>query len=155
VLRFRFTCASRSFRQPSEGQGASHLPLRSGITLLELVIVIVILGLILALVAPSMMTPASKPESELGMVLETARRAAVVRAQPVTLSIDASGAWRVDADVNPSPTSISSGTLGTPIGALRVHVSAMGTCVGEPSETATTINWNALDCRPAQAESRR
>ena len=69
---------------------------RAGVTLLELIVVISVLGLILAVAAPSFLTPDGQPSSELADVVATARRTAVLRGEPVTLVIETNGVWRID-----------------------------------------------------------
>ena len=151
VLRFRYVRVRRPARRSSEGQGVSHGRHPRGVTLLELIVVIVLLGLVLAIAAPSLIAPKPSRESELATVLGTARRAAILRGEPVTLSFDDAGAWRIDADANAGASPIASGKLVSPPGQLRVRVSVIGTCVGEPSANSANVDWNAVDCRLAPA----
>ena len=117
-------------------------------TLLELIVVIALLGLVLAIAAPTFIVPSSQRGSELTTVLATARRAAILRGEPVTLAVDASGAWRIDGDVTPAAAPIAAGHLGTAPGTLRVRVSPMGTCVVDPAVGAQVTDWDALACSP-------
>jgi prepilin-type N-terminal cleavage/methylation domain-containing protein len=105
-----------------EGQSVSHDPLartsraaRGGVTLLELMVVLVLLGLILAIAAPSFILP-SPPGANPTLV--AARRQAVIRGEPVTISIDG----------------------------IRVHVSPLGTCIPETGSRDGQSTWDAIGC---------
>jgi len=125
------------------------------VTLLELIVVIALLGLILAIAAPAFVVPTARPESELTTVVATARRAAIVRGEPVTLAILESGAWRIDGDATPTASPIATGKLAASVGVLRIRVSAMGTCVADPVTTQDAADWNALECRFGRAPAER
>jgi prepilin-type N-terminal cleavage/methylation domain-containing protein len=119
---------------------------RRGVTLLELIVVMALLGLVLAIAAPALIAPAEKREPELVAIMSMARRAALLRGEPVTLVVDR-GVWRVDADDARAAAPIASGSLESAVGALRVHVSPLGTCVADASGQALAESLNALDCR--------
>jgi len=121
------------------------------VTLLELIVVLVLLGLVLAVAAPAFIVPATTSTSDLGSALVTARRAAVVRGEPVTLTVDDAGAWRVDGDASPTAPSIATGRLGSTVGRLRVRVSPLGTCVPDPLGGAHAADWNAVGCSVASS----
>jgi prepilin-type N-terminal cleavage/methylation domain-containing protein len=128
------------------GSWAEHV-VRRGLTLLELIVVIALLGLILAIAAPTFIVPSPQRDSELTTVLAAARRAAILRGEPVTLAFDGSGGWRIDGDATPTASPIATGKLGSSVGQLRVRVSAVGTCVIDPGASAPVADWNPLDCR--------
>jgi prepilin-type N-terminal cleavage/methylation domain-containing protein len=105
-----------------EGQSLSHGSLarasrtgRRGVTLLELIVVLALLGLILAIAAPTFIAP---PETPAASELATARRQAVIRGEPVTVSIN-----------------------GT-----RVHVTPLGTCIPEVTSRRANATWDAIGC---------
>jgi prepilin-type N-terminal cleavage/methylation domain-containing protein len=124
---------------------------RRGVTLLELIVVLALLGLVLAIAAPAFIVPSQPRASDLGAALATARRAAILRGEPVTLAIDAAGAWRVDGDASPGAPPIATGTIGPRIGKMRVRVSSVGTCIPEPADGVRLPDWNALGCGVAAA----
>jgi prepilin-type N-terminal cleavage/methylation domain-containing protein len=95
---------------------------RRGVTLLELIVVLALLGLVLAVAAPAYIVPATTSISDLGSSLATARRAAVLRGEPVTLTVDNAGAWRVDGDASPTAPAIATGRFASTVGRLRVRV---------------------------------
>ena len=128
-------------------------------TLLELIVVLSLLGLMLAVVAPSFIIPAARTESDFARVLDTARRAAILRAEPVTLSLAADGPWRIDGDATPGAPPIATGLLRAPAGrAIRVRISPLGTCVLETADDNSVVSmWNAVGCRqspPAGSSAR-
>ena len=149
-LRSNDKCAVRPLRT---GQGVRHrqsAPRWStprGVTLLELIVVMALLGLVLAIAAPAFIVPDARHESELTTVLTTARRAAVLRGEPVTLRLDATGGWRLEGDATPAAPPIATGTLGSSVGRLRIRVSPLGTCVADPVAEGPAVAWNALECR--------
>jgi prepilin-type N-terminal cleavage/methylation domain-containing protein len=112
-----------------EGQRLSHglvahraCVQRNGATLLELIVVLALLGLILTIAAPSFTLPPIRSEDPRMAALVAARRQAVIRGEPVTVSIN-----------------------GT-----RVHVSPLGTCIPETT-SHTTATWDAIGCAAFQA----
>jgi prepilin-type N-terminal cleavage/methylation domain-containing protein len=124
---------------------------RRGVTLLELIVVLSLLGLMLAVVAPSFIVPAAHHESDFARALETARRAAILRAEPVTLALDDDGSWRIDGDATPGAPPIATGLLRASDGrGVRVRISPLGTCVLETADNNTVVStWNAVGCRQA------
>jgi prepilin-type N-terminal cleavage/methylation domain-containing protein len=124
---------------------------RPGVTLLELIVVLALLGLLLAVAAPAFVIPSEKKESELAVVLAAAQRAAILRAEPVTLIVSENGNWRVDSPSTANTSPIATGTLARSAGGLRVQISPLGTCVA--TEGASSLpNWNALQCRTDAVE---
>ena len=113
------------------------------------------LGLLLAIAAPAFLLPPSRASNDLQAVLAAARRTAVLRAEPVTLSIDGAGAWTLTGDATPDAPAIATGTLADSPGRAKVRVSPLGFCVPELASTAAGRDWNALGCGPtATAEPR-
>lgn len=138
--------ASACLRRQAQAVRHQRIARRRGVTLLELIVVLALMGLVLAIAAPAFITPRSNASGGLTDVVATARRAAILRAEPVTLAIDSNGTWEIDGDATPNAPPIATGKIAASIGALRVRVSPMGTCV--PDESAPgKAQWNALDCR--------
>jgi len=144
---------SRNCRCPGNGQGVRHVPTaghrherRSGVTLLELLVVISLLGLVLAIAAPALIFPKEKQETEIAKVVGTARRAAILRGEPVTIAFNGS-AWRIESDAAPTAPPIGAGSFSRLVATFRLHVSPLGTCVVDADGKPTAGSWNALDCR--------
>ena len=155
MLRIGFSNRLLILRSLIEGQGVRHSQrprlsprLRRGVTLLELIVVIALLGLILGIAAPAFIVPSPKPQSELATVIATAKRAAILRGDPVTLAFLESGVWQIDGEATPTAAApIATGKLGAAVGAFRIHVSPMGTCIVGNTVATNVAEWNALDCR--------
>jgi prepilin-type N-terminal cleavage/methylation domain-containing protein len=133
--------------------GRRRRRVRAGVTLLELIVVIALMGLVLAIAAPSFIAPAPERKSELTSILQTARRLAILRGEPVTLLVDDAGAWRIDGDATPTAPPIDFGTLGSKVGVFRVRVSPLGTCVGDAPRATGLGDWNVVDCRFERANA--
>lgn len=123
---------------------------RHGVTLLELIVVLALLGLVLALVAPSFLVPDIGRRNGLADAIATARRSAVLRAESITLTVDEAGRWEARGNAFPETPAIAAGTIATPIGRLRVHLTPLGGCVLELA-AGTTMSWDAVRCRPADS----
>jgi prepilin-type N-terminal cleavage/methylation domain-containing protein len=123
---------------------------RAGVTLLELIVVIALLGLILAVAAPSFLVPEGNGTTELADLVGTARRTAVLRGEPVTLVIETNGAWRVDAAAGRSRDAIATGSLTVAVGKVRVHLTPLGACVLEPLDALQGVSWDAVSCVPVR-----
>jgi prepilin-type N-terminal cleavage/methylation domain-containing protein len=103
---------------------------RDGFTLVELLVVLVLIGLAFVLVAPSVITQSRGGQPEIQRVIDGARRLALQRAEALTLSIDASGEWRILAGAALDGNPLRAGVLEAPDGGfLRVRISALGACV--------------------------
>lgn len=141
---------TRSRRRGSVRQGVSHRRARAlsraGVTLLELIVVIAMLGLLLAVAAPAFIVPTAHNRADLAAVLAAARRAAVLRGEPVTLSVDEAGAWVLTGDASPAAPAIATGSLETTSGRIRVRVSPLGSCVPEPAPGVPSQDWSAAGC---------
>ena len=116
--------------------------------MLELIVVIAMLGLVVAVAAPAFIVRAERSGSDLEGVLAAARRTAVLRGEPMTLSIDDAGAWSLTGDASPTAPAITTGTLDAPPGRTRVRVSPLGTCVPELVPATPRQNWTAAGCGP-------
>ena len=127
--------------------------LRRGATLLELIVVLALLGLAIAVAAPAFVFPSEKKETNLSVVLATARRSAILRAEPMTLIVDRSGDWRLDSPATAGASPIATGTLDRSPGALRVQVSPIGTCIATDG-SSNLPGWNPLECRTDPAVER-
>jgi prepilin-type N-terminal cleavage/methylation domain-containing protein len=136
-------------------QGVRHGPRpacrRDGVTLLELIVVMAMLGLVLAVAAPAFIVRPERTGTDLERVLGAARRTAVLRGEPVTLSVDNAGAWALTGDASPTAPAIATGTLEAPPGRMRVRVSPLGTCVPDLVPATSSQNWSAAGCGPVAA----
>ena len=121
-----------------------------GYTLIEIVVVLLLMGLAAALVAPVLSQRQASSDAVLALAGQ-ARRIAVGRAEPVTLTIEAWGAWRLDGAASRAAGAIATGTLPRPREALTLVFSPFGSCSADvASATAgAAFRIEPLTCEPA------
>ena len=101
----------------------------AGFTLLEVVVVLVLLALAAAVVAPSLLSTHPENSSEIPALVGSTRQAAVRRGETVRLRIDRSGAWQAIAGTEPGGDLLMSGRLaGLPASPADLIFSPLGTC---------------------------
>lgn len=123
---------------------------RSGVTLLELLVVLVLLGMAAALVVPSIRFAV---RDTAGTSLERARAVAVRRGQSVRMTVSETGAWSVAATADTAGVILLSGTGDQASGsgvARSVVISALGLCMPEGPVVVGTPPWDPARCRPAR-----
>jgi hypothetical protein len=118
-------------------------------TLVEMVVVLLVLGLAASLSAPLVSVRPPSADAPLRRALDAARRIAVRRAESVVLDVAADGRWsirRTAADDGPAllADSMPAG------GPLRVQVSALGVCTIEVGSR----DWDAFRCGPSDGAGR-
>lgn len=128
-----------------------------GVTLLELLVVLVLLGIAAAVVAPVLRVP---PRADAGDTLQRvvadARALAVRRAESLVLDVAPDGAWTLatrDAALVAQGRVEAAATSSIP---ARLVVTALGACVPDPSPNAAPGSaldaaWDPAACRPAVA----
>src|SRR2546427_1256479 len=85
------------------------MPRRSGFTLIEILVVLILMGLAAALVAPALL-PHHHDQSALSALLGSAREVAARRGEVVYLHIDPTGQWRMEAGANPLAGTLATGS---------------------------------------------
>src|SRR2546426_9743942 len=73
---------------------------RSGFTLIEILVVLILMGLVAVLVAPALF-PRHHDQSALNALLVSAREVAARRGEVVYLHIDPTGEWRMGGGAEP------------------------------------------------------
>lgn len=130
-----------------------HAP-RSGVTLFELLVVLVVLGIITAAVVRQQLPPAPADRRDqspdLDRLVDSARQLATRQAVTVALRVYDDGLWSIVVPGQPEP--LAAGTLDVRgIGALQLTVDPLGACrpVGKWSVTreGTATVWDATRCR--------
>ena len=113
--------------------------MRSGFTLVEVVVVLVVMGLMVGLVAPAVI-PRREPDERVSHApaVRFAREAAVRRGEIVYLRVDAYGAWRVDGASSSEDGALASGRIDR-------YSRAAATLVASPTGSC------AFDVRSARA----
>lgn len=105
---------------------------RRAFTLLELVVVLAIIGLGIAVVAPSLVLRPPSSEESMKRVVASARRVAMRRAQTVTLDVDDNGVWRVAGAGRDTPEVLLRGELDErPLREVHLRITPLGLCLSE------------------------
>jgi prepilin-type N-terminal cleavage/methylation domain-containing protein len=117
---------------------------RSGFTLLEILVVLILVGIGFTLAIPAFIRPRLDSEYGVQRVIDSARRMAVRRAETLTVSIEPSGVWAVDnGDRTTEP---ATGTVESDFSSVvRVRISALGACTLDSVEPGVTVD--AVSCR--------
>ena len=84
-------------------------PVGTGFTLVEILVVLILMGLAAALVAPALIAPRREPD--LKALLGRARDAAARRGEMVYLQIEPSGTWRLEGGANPLEGTLAAGSI--------------------------------------------
>jgi prepilin-type N-terminal cleavage/methylation domain-containing protein len=121
----------------------SRKPGQSGYTLLEVIVVLVLLTIAAALVAPSLLPGRANPSSPVSQLVASARAASVRRGEMIHLRIDRAGNW--EARTGNASQPLMSGRLSDPPkGAVDLILSPLGTCASSvgstPIETPTGLD---------------
>src|SRR2546428_13854195 len=90
---------------------ARRSPARPGFTLVEILVVLIMMGLAAALVAPALLA-LHHHASTLNDVVAGAREAAARRGEVLYLSIEPTGRWRLEGGANPLEGTPPGGRLG-------------------------------------------
>ena len=118
---------------------------RAGLTLLELLVVIVILAITTALVPLAWRTTRANEGSALDGLIQSARRGAIRRGEALRLRVDTDGAWvlaaRDGADI------LETGRIDAPDEALSLQVDALGTCRPGSERSGSGASFDMLGCR--------
>ena len=124
-----------------------------GYTLIEILVVLIVMGLVTALVAPALI-PHTDAKEALPTLIEQARVVAIRRAETVSLRIEASGAWQIDGIASPQQGALAHGRLPQPPAtAVTLLFSPLGTCGPDVTSTAgvQALGVDLLTCAtPAQ-----
>lgn len=130
-----------------------HASARSGFTLLEIVIVMVLAALLAAAVGPSLIFRAPAAPT-LDQVIAAGRDAAVARAQSLRLVVTSSGEWSLRLPM-PYDSAIATGVVtnaSTPSGLIDLRLSPLGSCVAARPLPPAHSQWDAARCTSFVAE---
>lgn len=118
---------------------------RLGLTLLELLVVLVILAITTALVPLSWPTPRAADGSALDGLTQTARREAIRRGEELRLRVDADGAWVLAA--RDGTEILETGRIEAPAAPVSLRVDALGTCRPGSELAGSGVSFDMLGCR--------
>jgi len=123
---------------------------RGGFTLVELVVVLILMAVAAALVAPAILFPQKEPTSVLAPVVDGTRQLAARRGETLYLQVAADGAWRVFGAASLSEGAFSEGRLdGDYSGpAFTLVVAPLGSCGFDvaSANVARVIDIDPLTC---------
>ncbi|MBC7894411.1 MAG: prepilin-type N-terminal cleavage/methylation domain-containing protein [Cytophagaceae bacterium] len=117
---------------------------RDGVTLLELVVVLMVLGITAAFVLPSFIFPRPSVLT-LDVVAQHARARAIARAQPLTLAVGVDGRWML-ATLADGQQHVDSGQVEPPGAPLTIDVSPVGRCALRGGSPTLAPAWDAVRC---------
>jgi type II secretion system protein H len=124
------------------------MPRRSGFTLIEMLVVLILMGLAAALVLPALLPP-HHDDSALKALLGSAREAAARRGEVVSLQIDATGQWRMAAAANPLEGTFGTGSVQPFLtSSVTLLVSPLGSCAFDlrSAAAAGAVALDPLTC---------
>lgn len=113
-----------------------------GFTLLEITVILVIVAVTAALVAPAFRRGAA-PNDSIVTLVAGARELAVRRGQTLVLQVSGDGTWRLTPDGDTS--TLGAGTAEPNGTAFRIRVTALGACFNEGSG-GKAVDWDAVAC---------
>jgi prepilin-type N-terminal cleavage/methylation domain-containing protein len=123
--------------------------MKNGYTLIEVIVVLVLLALAAALVAPALATP-HDGDGALAGLIGHARALAIRRAEAVELRVEATGAWRLDGLASAAVGPLETGTIAPrPTAAVTLVFSPLGACA---PDLATGAAAAALHLEPLMCE---
>ena len=125
---------------------------RRGFTLVELIVVLLLMGLAFALVAPTLARPSAPERDPAQRVLDAARAAAVRRGETMLVDVRADGRWTVTGSADGVP--VLAGTL-APGRARRLTISPLGACMPDLAGDAPigAAAWDPLRCALSDASA--
>jgi prepilin-type N-terminal cleavage/methylation domain-containing protein len=122
-----------------------------GFTLAEIVVVLVVLGLAAALVAPALIPPQREAPASLTAVIEHVQDMAARRGETLVLEVSANGSWRVvgTAAIDEGPLEAGALSEQGDLGGFALRVAPLGSCGptldGDPGDTGPALDL--LTCR--------
>lgn len=123
--------------------------MRSGFTLVEILVVLVLMGLAVALVAPALVPRRAAREGALATVVSRARDAAARRGETMHLTVEPSGTWRLVGAASSGAPPVAAGRLGEFDGpAFTLVASPIGTCAfdARSARAAERVALDLLTC---------
>ena len=120
---------------------------RSGLTLLELLVVLVMLAITTTFVPMAWRVPRATDGSALDRLTQTARRDAIRRGEELRLRVDADGVWVLAS--RDGAAILDTGRIAPPVAAVSLRIDALGTCrPGGDADAGASFDMLACRYRP-------
>jgi prepilin-type N-terminal cleavage/methylation domain-containing protein len=123
---------------------------RRGFTLLEVIVVLVVMGLTAALVAPALLPP-KEPSASLQGVIRHTQNLALRRAETILLEVSSEGRWHTIGTSSAQDGPLSNGVLNedAPPSDLALSVAPSGSCAWrlDPGAARPRPPLDPLTCR--------
>jgi prepilin-type N-terminal cleavage/methylation domain-containing protein len=123
-----------------------------GVTLLELLIVLVLMTVAAALVLPTFRARPAEVESAQARVIATARRSAIRRAEPLRVRLFGDGAWSIRSQRDGAL--VDSGSVREALPSLEMLVDPLGSCI-PVGQSAAVVTFDPLSCLTVAGGSTR
>ena len=125
---------------------------RRAFTLIELVVVLAVMGLAIAIVAPSLVLPPR--ETGVASIIANAKSIALRRAEEISLSVGDDGRWAAYA-VRSGSEPVSSGRINAREGiALKLDISPLGLCTVDETSSVPRATLDPFSCTFADSTGR-
>lgn len=124
-------------------------PLRRGVTLLELLIVLTLMGVAAALVAPALVRPTAAPAPAGREIVNRARQQAIRRGEPLRVSLRANGEWVLTAQRDGAV--VDSGHAKDSLLPSDLLLDALGGCI--PTAGRDARAFDLLSCTAADGST--
>ena len=121
-----------------------------GVTLLELLIVLVLMAVFAALVVPAVGRREGPVATADDALVSSARQTAVRRGEPLRLQLAASGTWSLTSQRDGAL--VDSGHITGERRSTSLLVDVLGGCVPTESTTSTATAFDPLSCAAALAD---
>jgi len=122
---------------------------RSGFTLVEVLVVLILLGVVAGLVAPALRPPPRPDESGVAALVRRARQTAARRGETIYLGLSPTGAWRIDGAASLAEGALATGAVTDYAGPpATLVISPIGTCAFDlrSGAAASTVAIDVLTC---------
>jgi len=119
---------------------------RAGLTLLELLVVLVLLAITTTMVPLAWRAPRAAAGSALERLTQSARRDAIRRGEELRLRVDTDGVWVLAA--RDGAAILDTGRIAPPVATVSLRIDALGTCrPGADAGVSASASFDMLACR--------
>jgi len=122
---------------------------RRGLTLLELLVTLLVLGLASAMAIPAF-TPPAQTATGLGALVRSARGAAIARAEVLELHVAADATWELLSAARSDAAPVAHGSLDhAPAAGFKILFTPLGVCLPTSPLPGDLPSWDVAGCAAA------